>query len=145
VAALKLLAGRELSEAQVRQRLTRRGHDPGSIDEAVARLRDERAIDDDRAAAAIARTQTSIRRHGRLRVVREIERAGISAAAAKRAADDVFNAVDADALVEASLTRRLRGRAIADDAEFARLYRYLVGQGFEAERALAALKRRRIE
>jgi len=143
VAALKLLARRELSEAQVRQRLARRGYDDDSIDDAVARLRQERAIDDDRVAAAIARTQTTIRRHGRLRVRREIERAGISAAAARRATDDVFGGVDADALLEASLERRLRGRRIADDAELRRLYRYLLGQGFESDRVLAALTRRK--
>jgi regulatory protein len=143
VAALKLLARRELSEVQVRQRLARRGHDEDAIDDAVARLRQERAIDDDRVAAAIARTQTTIRRHGRLRVRREIERAGISAAAARRATDEVFGGLDADALLEASLTRRLRGRSIADDAELRRLYRYLVGQGFETEQVMTALKRRR--
>src|SRR5436190_24387744 len=56
---VKLLARRELSEAQVRQRLARRGHEPGAIDEAVAKLREERALDDVRVAEAIAREQTS--------------------------------------------------------------------------------------
>ena len=68
--ALKMLARRELSEAQVRQRLARRGHDPESIDAAVARLKGERAIDDARVAEAIARTETAAKRRGRLRVSR---------------------------------------------------------------------------
>jgi len=138
--ALKMLGRRELSEAQLRQRLARREHAPDAIDTAVARLRAEHAIDDVRTAEAIARTQTSIKRRGRLRVRRQIEQAGIQPATARRAVDEVFAALDPDALLEASLARRLRGREqIADEAELARLYRYLIGQGFEPDRVMAAL------
>ena len=138
--ALKMLGRRELSEAQVRQRLARREHAPDAIDSAVARLREERAIDDIRTAETIARTQTSVKRRGKLRVRRQIEQAGIQPSTARRAVDQVFGALDPDALLEASLARRLHGReAIADDTERRRLYRYLIGQGFEPDRVLAAL------
>jgi regulatory protein len=143
---LKMLARRELSEVQVRQRLARKQHDPEAIDEAVARLREERAIDDVRVAEAIARTETSVRRRGKLRVRMQIERAGIGKAIAKQAVDAVFDTIDDDALIEASLQKRLRGRqAIADDREFQRLYRYLLSQGFESDRIVRLLKRRRHE
>jgi len=139
-----MLARRELSEAQVRQRLGRREHDPEIIDEAIARLREERAIDDRRVAEAIARTETSIRKRGKLRVKRKIESAGISSSVAKQALDEAFADLDADALLDAALARRLRhGKGIADDREFNRLYRYLIGQGFESDKALTALKRRK--
>ena len=59
VAALKMLARRELSESQVRGRLTRRQFDPDEIDAAVARLRRERALDDQRTALACARQMTA--------------------------------------------------------------------------------------
>jgi regulatory protein len=141
---VKMLARRELSERQVRQRLARKGHDAGAIDEAIARLRDERAIDDGRVAEAIARTETSVKRRGKLRVRMQIQRAGISNATARRVVDDVFGAIDDDALLEASLAKRLRGReTIADDREFQRLYRYLIGQGFESDRVMKALSARR--
>jgi regulatory protein len=146
LAGLKMLGRRELSEAQVRQRLARRGYEPDSVDAAVARLREERAIDDARVAEAIVRTQSSIRGRGRLRVLREVESAGIAAAIARRAVDDVFDSLDPDALLEASLAKRLDEREpIADDAEFRRLYRYLIGQGFEADRIIAALKARSVK
>jgi len=48
--ALRMLARRELSEAQIRQRLARREHEPDLIDEAAARLKEERALDDVRVA-----------------------------------------------------------------------------------------------
>ena len=141
---LKMLARRELSEAQIRERLARKEHDADAIDAAIARLRDERAIDDARVAEAIARTETSIRRRGKLRVRLQIERAGIAKAIAKQAVDAVFDTIDDDALIEASLKKRLRGRdTIADDREYQRLYRYLAGQGFESDRILRALTARR--
>jgi regulatory protein len=141
---LKLLARRELSELQVRQRLARKGHEPDTIDEAVARLLEERAIDDARVAEAIARTQSAVRKRGKARVRMQIERAGIANETAKRAADEVFDGVDDDALLEAALAKRLRGRdAVVDDREFQRLYRHLVGQGFDSDRVLNALNMRR--
>ena len=141
---LKMLARRELSEAQVRQRLARKGHEPDAVDAAVSRLREERALDDARVAEAIARTQTAVRRRGKLRVRREIENAGITGATARRALDEVFDGIDADAQLQASLAKRLRGReAIADEAEFRRLYRYLIAQGFEADAVMKALNARR--
>jgi regulatory protein len=146
LAGLKMLGRRELSEAQVRQRLARRGYEPEGVDAAVARLRQERAIDDARVAEAIVRTQSSIRGRGRLRVLREVERAGIAAAIARRAVDDLFDSLDADALLEASLAKRLDEREpIADDVAFRRLYRYLIGQGFDADRVIAALKARSVK
>jgi regulatory protein len=144
VDGLKLAADRELSEAQVRQRLARKGHPPPEIDAAIERLKGERAIDDVRVAETIARAEMSSRRRGKLRVRMQIERAGIAAATARKAVDDVFSELDADALLDAALTRRMLGRErIEDDKEFQRLYRYLLNQGFDGERVLNALRARR--
>jgi regulatory protein len=138
---LKLLARRELSRAQVRQRLVRR-HPAALVDEAIARLTDEKAIDDARVAEAIARTQTSVRGRGRQRVRMEIERAGIDKATARRVVDEVFAGVDDEALLEAALARRLRAAdSLTDERHMARLYRRLVAEGFDADRVLASLKR----
>jgi regulatory protein len=136
-----MLARRELSEAQVRQRLARRAHSPDEIDAAVSRLLSERAIDDARVAAAIARSQSSVKRRGRLRILRQIEQAGIARATARHATDAVFELIDPEALIEAALAKRLRGRARAgDQAEFGRLYRYLIGQGFGPDEVMRVLR-----
>lgn len=143
VDALKMLSRRELSEAQVRQRLARREHDADAIDAAVARLKSERAIDDERVADAIARTETLIKRRGSLRVRRKIESAGIAPATARRAVD-ANTAGDDDTLIGLALNKRLRGRErAADDREFQRLYRFLIGQGFEPDRVARVLRGRR--
>jgi regulatory protein len=144
VDGLKMLGRRELSEAQVRQRLARRGHDEESIDAAVARLKSDRSLDDERVAGAIARSETSLRKRGQLRVRRRIEAAGIAAPIAQRAVDDTFQEIDGDALIAAALAKRLRGReVIEDDREFQRLYRYLSSQGFESDRIVTLLRRYR--
>jgi len=141
VAGLTLLARRELSEAQVRQRLLRKKYSPDAIDAAVDRLKAEGAIDDARVAAALARSEVSVRRRGRIRVERRIQSAGIDAATARRAADEAYRDVDSEALLGAALVKRLKGRAsIADQREFQRLYRYLIAQGFDADKVLSILK-----
>jgi regulatory protein len=143
VAGLTMLARRELSEVQVRQRLLRRKHRPEDIEVAIARLKSERAIDDVRVAEAIARTEVSLHRRGRLRVDRRIQSAGVAPATARRAVDEVYGELDPEALLAAALDKRLRGRdGIADQKEFQRLYRYLLGQGFEADKVVALLRRR---
>ncbi len=141
LAALKMLARRELSEAQLRQRLTRREHDPEQIEAALTRLKAERSLDDERVAGAIARTETGLKKRGRYRVTRQIEAAGIAPAIARRVVDETFAAIDGDTLLSEALARRLRGRTrIDDDREFRRLYRHLVAQGFEPDRVLALLR-----
>jgi regulatory protein len=141
LAALKMLVRRELSEAQLRQRLLRRQHDPDAIEAALTRLKAERNLDDERVAGAIARSETNLKKRGRFRVTRQIEAAGIASSIAKRVVDETFAAIDGDALLTQALARRLRGRTrIADDREFQRVYRYLVAQGFEPDRVMALLR-----
>jgi regulatory protein len=144
VDGLAMLARRELSEAQLRQRLARKGHDDAEIDRAVDRLREEKAVDDVRVADAIARTEATLGRRGRMRVRMKIEGAGVAKATAERAVADAFQGIDDQTLIDACIDKRLRGRpAIADDREFARLYRSLIGRGFDHHRVLAALNARR--
>ena len=139
-----MLARRELSEAQVRQRLAGKDFAPEEIDDAIVQLLGDRSIDDTRVAEAIARSETSIRKRGKLRVKRKIESAGIGPTIAKQAVDDVFGALDSDALLESALAKRLkRGESVRDEREFNRLYRYLVGQGFEPDRVLELLRSRK--
>ena len=106
-----MLARRELSEAQIRQRLAKRGESRDSIDEAVDRLKAERSIDDERVAGAIARTQAAGRNRGRRRVMQQIEAAGIDKSIAATYSP---NAVVALAVI--GRRTGVRARAFADDA-----------------------------
>jgi regulatory protein len=144
---LRQLARRELSEAQLRQRLSRRDFPGDEIEAALTRLRQDGSLDDARVAGAIARSQLALKRRGRLRVRREIEAAGIAPALVERALDEAYADVDVDALLTAAIDRRLgtnsAANGLGDERGVARLFRYLVAQGFEHDRALAALRARR--
>jgi len=140
--ALKMLARRELSEAQIRQRLARREHSPAEIDAAVARLHEQRELDDVRVAETIARADLA-RHRGERRLLRHMTQAGIAPGTARRVAREASQSVDVEAQIEASLERRLRhGTPISDVRQFRRLFRYLIGQGFSPDRVLHALKSR---
>ena len=140
--ALTLLSARELSETQLRARLTRRKLDPDDIDTAIARLKQDGTLDDRRVARALARMESSIKHRGRTRVIQKVRQAGIDADVADEAVSEVFEDVDEHALLERALERRLRGKAPRDldDRNRARIVRGLMAQGFRLEAILKKLQ-----
>jgi SOS response regulatory protein OraA/RecX len=130
--ALTWLARRELSTAQLRDRLARRRVPDDEIDQVVARLTADRTLDDDRVALAAARTEATVRRRGRRRILQRLRQIGIAHDAAARAVETVFADLDEDALLDRAIARSLRGRPpeALDRAQLARIVRRLVGQGF---------------
>jgi regulatory protein len=129
---------RDYTETEIRDKLTERGYDSHTIDETIARLRDQRIVDDDRAARSHVRTATRVKNRGPLRVRRELAERGI--------ADDVITRVlgeqtrDDD---EAAITRVLARRRPAGPMTAVarqRLFRQLLQRGFPASLVSRALK-----
>ena len=142
--ALRLLAGRELSAAECRSRLLDREHGEEDVDIAIERLLEEGALNDDRVARAYARTAIGVKGRGRLRIARELHAKGISRDVINAALAEVFGDVDERALVTRALQKKLRGRPKpASQSEFARLYQYLMRQGFSPAVVSAELRRLR--
>lgn len=138
---LRLLGRRELSAAQLRARLLDREHPAEEVDGAVAHLLETRALDDGRVARAFARTAAKVKGRGRLRVMRELHAMGIAKDVASEALAEVFGDLDERALIRAALQKKLRGRPrVANAAENARLYQYLMRQGFSSAAIVAALR-----
>jgi regulatory protein len=142
VAGLRLLARRELTTARLRERLLRRGCPPVEIEDALERLQADGALDDRRAARAQASTAARVHGRGRLRILRELEAAGVDDARAREAVEAAFAELDEAALIERAIDRRLRG-PIDDERQLRRLHQYLVRLGFSPADALSALMRRR--
>jgi regulatory protein len=139
---LKLLARRELSVAGVRARLQDRGFSAEDIEAALARLIESGALDDGRVARAHAQTAATVKGRGRLRVMRELLQMGISSEVASQALGEVFGELDERSLIAQALQRKLRGRAkLTDQHEYARMYQYLMRQGFSPAGVTAALRR----
>jgi regulatory protein len=143
-AGLAMLARRELSEAQLRERLRRKDHEVEAIDAAVGRLKEVRALDDRRVALAAARTESQVRSRGRGYVLRRLQFIGIAGEVAEEAVNEVFGALDEEALLDRAIARRLKGQdaPIRDAAHFRRLLQQLIRQGFSPSKVIAALKSR---
>jgi regulatory protein len=142
--ALHLLSRRALSVAECRERLLAREHGADTIDQAITHLLDTGALDDKRLALAHARTAVEIKGRGRLRVVRELQARGVDKEVAAEAVADVFGEKDERSLVARALQKKLRMRSKpADAAEQARLYQYLMRQGFTPAVVIEALRKLR--
>ena len=142
IVALTLLSARELSETQLRARLKRREIPSDEIEEAIARLKADRTLNDRRVALAIARMESAIKHRGRSRVLQKIRQAGIDDDTAQQAVQAVFEEVDEDAMLDKAFERRLRGKTPKelDDKGRAKVIRGLVAQGFRFEAILKRLK-----
>jgi SOS response regulatory protein OraA/RecX len=137
-----MLAGRELSVEGVRARLQDRGYPPDEIAHAIERLLKTGALDDGRVARAFARTAATVKHRGRLRVMRELIQMGIKSDVASEALGEVYGELDERALVDDALRRKLRGRTrLNDQQEYARVYQFLMRQGFSPAAVAAALRR----
>ena len=141
---LKLLARRELSVEGVRARLLDRGFPAEDVDTAIDRLLESGALDDRRVARAYARTASSIKGRGRLRIMRELLQMGIHTDIAAEALGEVFGDIDERSLIETAIRKKQRGRPpLTDQREQARLYQFLMRQGFSPAGVSAALRRLR--
>ncbi len=136
-----MLARRELSVGQVRERLLGQGHAPETIETAVTRLVAERALDDHRTARAVAQTAVQVRQWPRARIMEELARRRIEDGVARAAVDEVFADVDERALLDGLLDRRLAS-GDPDPRQVRRLHRSLVRRGFSTEDVTAALEAR---
>jgi regulatory protein len=139
--ALRWLAARELAAASITSRLVDRGFDLAVVDAVVARLTENRAIDDERAVRACARTLVVVKLRGRQRAQRELEAMGFRSELARRTLGDILGDTDELALAGRVLAARMHGRqVISDAASYRRLYGALFRRGFSPSIVRDALK-----
>jgi regulatory protein len=141
--ALRLLAGRELSAAELRARLLAREHPPPDVEVAVQRLIADGSLDDGRVARAYARTAVDVKGRGRLRIARELHDKGIARDVIAAALADVLGDRDERTLVARAIDKKLRGARPSGASAFGRLYQHLMRQGFSPAVVSAELRRLR--
>jgi regulatory protein len=139
-----MLGRRELSVKQLRDRLIERDHPREDVDRAIDLLLENKALDDARVAAAYVRTALKIKGRGRLRIQRELQMMGIEKDVAAEALAAAFGEVDERTLIAKALQKKLRNnQKIATAADYARVFQFLMRQGFSPAGVTAVLRRHR--
>jgi len=139
--ALRLLGRRDYSTTELSARLIDRGYDADEVAALIARLRDERFLDDERVARAHVRTASAIKGRGRHRIRRELEARGIDRSVADEATSHLSADDEAETL-RRLVERKTRGQAL-DAAGRQKLFQQLLRRGFDAgaiRRAIQGLK-----
>jgi regulatory protein len=132
--AMRILNHRFNSEGELRRKLALKQFERDVIDTTIDRLRRERWLDDDRFAAAYARTRVR-KGIGLLRIQRELEQAGVAGEAIARALN--LDDHDERAAALASAKKRLAVLRRRDAAASVRekLVAYLFRQGYDSSMA----------
>jgi regulatory protein len=131
-AALRALVRRAHSTFELRTHLERRAIEPAMVPHVMARLKQEKLIDDARYALDFARSRASGRRQGGRRIAQELRKRGVPDQHINAAIAQVFTDVDEAAMVRKAIERRTRtARGPFDQRKMASLYRTLLRAGFD--------------
>lgn len=136
--ALKLLARRDHSTSQLRDRLKKNQYSSNDIALAISRLTESRALDDTRSAIAYARRSANVKLRGKRRTQQELQVRGFDFSVASDAVETVFDDIDETAVLERAIQKRLSG-PVRTRTQFQKLYKALLHQGFPSEAVACAL------
>lgn len=143
--ALRLLAARALTVAQLKQRLRPRAANPGDVDRVVAQLKEYGVLDDRRFAESFSAARSASGQFGRTRVLAELIRRRVAPRVAEQAVRQAYQGLDEDEMVRAWLERKYRNQdlpaLLAQPAKLASVYRRLRHAGFSPGAAIRALRR----
>jgi regulatory protein len=132
-AALGALTRRAHSVFEMRTYLERRAAQPDAARTVLARLREQRLLDDARYALEFARQRARTRGQGRYRIARELRARGVADSNIEAAVEQAFTETDETALVRKTIERRVRLlRGPLDERRVGSLYRSLLRGGFDA-------------
>jgi regulatory protein len=136
--ALNLLSRRSYTEAEIRERLGRKGAVARVVDETIAKLADYRLIDD--ATYAQAYVSTNSRRKGSLALRLELRRKGVPEELAVSSLEPLDSATERESA--SSLLQRNAWRFQTDDGRRnrARAFAFLARRGFPAGVVTAVLE-----
>jgi regulatory protein len=146
-AALRILNFRFNSVAELRRKLRAKKFDEDEIETTLARLREEKWLDDERFANSFVRTRAT-KRIGRLRILRELSEAGVSSSAAAAAIAEHLGPERERSELEAlcrrkleALRRRRGDEYVASDEGRAKLMASLARSGFEASAVIDVVEK----
>jgi regulatory protein len=140
--AMRLLAARSRSAADMRRRLRRDGAEPGRVERVIAALSARGFVDDAAHARSVTRSRVRSKGTSARRIEQELRRQGVAADIAAEAIGEVFadEAID-EASVAVAMARK-RAAQLADlpaPVQRRRLYGYLARRGYGPDVVRAAV------
>jgi len=143
--ALRVLAGRAVSTAEMREKLRRRAELAGDVDAALARLKDYGYLNDRSFAEGFAAARLSNEKLGSARVLRDLRRRRVAPALAETTVRQAYHGVDEQALIEDWIRRKYRlaerEGLFQEDKDLAKAYARLLRAGFRSAEIVTTLKR----
>ena len=131
--ALRRLARRDHSVAELRRALLERGHGAEEVERAIERLRRERYLDDAGFAERFARSRMTHQGLGRLRIRQGLRQRGVDRGATEAGIEGALREVDERDVLEGLARRYWRQHARVEPARrLPRLWAFLVRRGFAA-------------
>ncbi len=132
--AVKLLAAKPRSVAELRERLLERCSNKAIVETVIARLREYGYLDDERYSLGYAAAKLRQQPIGRRRLQQSLQLKKVARAVAEEALDQVFAETPEDELIDRAVEKRvrLRGRP-KTRAEAKSLFDHLLRQGFPFE------------
>ena len=133
--AVKLLAAKPRSVAELRERLLqRRGTSKAIVETVIARLREYGYLDDERYAFSYASSKVKQRPVGRRRLERDLKFKKIENNVAAEALELVYSETPEEQLIDRAIEKRIRLRGRPKDrADAKKLFDHLLRQGFSFE------------
>ena len=132
--AVKLLAAKPRSIAELRERLAERCSSKTVIETVIARLREYGYLDDERYALGYASSKVRQQPIGRRRLELSLQRKKVDRAVADEALDQVYAETPEEGLLDRALEKRIRLRGRPKTrAEAKSLFDHLLRQGFPFE------------
>ncbi|HEV8430993.1 MAG TPA: regulatory protein RecX [Pyrinomonadaceae bacterium] len=133
--AIKLLAAKPRSVAELRERLLRgKNTDQAIVEAVISRLREYGYLNDERFAFSYASYKVKQKPVGRRRLERDLKFKKIDSAIATEALEMVYAETSEEQLIEKAIEKRLRIRGRPKNrAEAKRLFDHLLRQGFGFE------------
>jgi regulatory protein len=141
--ALRLLARRSYSLAELRRALRRRFRDEAGVELALARLQVRELVDDRKFAVDYAGFLVRHRGFGRERIRRELERKGVKPQAIAPALESAFASASEEDLLTQALDKKLRALQFPlTRRKYYSLIRSLTRLGFRSDAIMRVLRAR---
>jgi regulatory protein len=140
--ALSLLEHRARSVAELRRKLIQKGAPKAEVDDVLARLLDQKLLDDADFARQFARAKITGTGASRIRILQELRHKGVANDVAERALEELDDeeGIDPSASIQRVAEKKWRALAKLDDVtRRRRLYAFLARRGFNPEEIREAL------